>query len=132
MNTVYFSPGDIVIAAYKSGEYIAEVLEVTAPKALLKILAVTKHPQQGDLHHPMQVDVPLFHQRRALSHQEKVMVMLNQMRAYRGSIPEYRASLEQALAAEMRSLQQTIQWAQRALQELAQLKQDYFPLSKEQ
>lgn len=120
-----------MIAANKSGEYIAEVLEVTPPKALLKILAVHKHPAQGDLHHPMEVDVPLFHQRRALSYQEKVMVMLTHMRAYRGSVPEYRQSLERALDAEVRTLQQTIKWAERSLSEFAQLEEEYFPERKD-
>jgi len=130
MNQSPFSPGDHVVAAYKTGEYIAEVLEVTPPKALLKILAVVKHPDQGDLHNPMQTDVAIFHQRRALSYQEKVMVMLTHLRAYRGQVPEYRVSLEQALDQEIRALKQSIKWAERALLEYAQLEKDYFPERK--
>ena len=57
-----FQPGDVVQAEYKSGIYVGEVVEVKAErrKALIKVLAVLKHPDQGDLHHPGQADVPLF------------------------------------------------------------------------
>lgn len=127
MNTIPFSIGDHVVASYKSGEYIAEVLETAGPKVLLKVVAVYKHPTQGDLHHPQAVDVPLFHQRRALSEFEKVMVMPAHLRKYNGPIPSYKESLDRAIQVEKEKLQQMIAWAQASLEQFAQLEQDYFP-----
>lgn len=47
-------PGQIVTASYKTGEYIGEVIELMSTgKAAVRILAVVKHPAQGDLHNPM-------------------------------------------------------------------------------
>ena len=63
--------GDKVKAVYKTGEYIGELVTITDQKSLVKILAVLKHPTQGDLHHPLEVDGVFFHQRRALAFQEK-------------------------------------------------------------
>jgi kinase-associated protein B len=121
-----FTAGDLVRIAYKTGEYVAEVVEVTPPKAVVKILAVQKHPAQGDLHHPYEVDVPLFHQRRALAFQEKVVVPLGSMQLFQGEAPSYQESLRHALEREMAALQKMIVWAQRSLAQYESLKQDYF------
>ena len=67
---VAYRPGDLVKASYKSGEYIGEIVEMTRSKAAVKVLAVLKHPAQGDLHHPYEVDGVMFMQRKALSYQE--------------------------------------------------------------
>lgn len=58
--------GTIVSVINKTGRYVAELVEWRQDKALVKILAVLRHPTQGDLHYPGQVDV-VFHQRRALA-----------------------------------------------------------------
>ncbi|NGQ96240.1 kinase [Brevibacillus sp. SYP-B805] len=126
MHTQTVQVGDRVVTTYKTGQYIAEVVEVNPPKSVVKILAVRKHPAQGDLHHPMEVDVPLFHQRRALSYQEKIVVMLAELKPYHGEIPAYRDSLQAALLAEIHVLERTIRWSQRALEEYRQLEKDYF------
>ncbi|GAA4707099.1 sporulation phosphorelay system protein KapB [Brevibacillus fulvus] len=118
--------GDLVLATYKSGQYIAELIEWTPPRAVVKILAVVKHPEQGDLHHPQEVEVPLFHQRRALAYQEKAVVPIGQLQPYAGEVPDYRESLQQALLQEMRLAEKRIAFWQRSLQELTQLRQDYF------
>jgi kinase-associated protein B len=118
--------GELVLADYKSGQYIAEVVDVTPPRAVVKILAVRKHPAQGDLHHPLEVDVPIFHQRRALAYQEKAVVTLADLKAYAGEVPDYRDSLQKALDAEIRYLQKVISWSERALMEYRQLEKDYF------
>lgn len=118
--------GSIVSAEYKTGEYIGEVVELSSSsKAAVKILAVSKHPTQGDLHNPMNPNVAFFHQRRALAFQEIALMPLYTVKPYNGSVPEYKASLEKALLSEIHGLQQTIQWAQRCVQELEQLKKDY-------
>ncbi|WP_028548233.1 kinase-associated lipoprotein B [Paenibacillus sp. UNC451MF] len=118
--------GSIVSAEYKTGEYIGEIVEMSsASKATVKVLAVVKHPTQGDLHNPMNPDVAFFHQRRALAHQEIALMPLYTVKPYRGTIPEYSVSLQRALQSELQTLQQTVQWAQRCIEELEQLKKDY-------
>jgi len=117
--------GDLVLASYKTGEYIAEVVEKTPPRAVIKILAVHKHPAQGDLHHPYEPDVPFFHQRRALAYQEKAVVMLQHLQPYHGEVPEYRASLLEATEREIQALDKLKRWAERALVEYEQLQDDY-------
>jgi kinase-associated protein B len=116
--------GDIVRVTYKTGEYIAEVLETHEAKLLVKIAAVVTYPTQGDLHNPYEVDVPLFHQRRALSYQEKIMVLSQTVRPYHGDVPEYKLSLQQALQTEIDKLQKMVKWAERSLAELEQLRKE--------
>lgn len=122
------SPGTIVTASYKSGEYIGELVDLYPPRvAVVKILAVSKHPEQGDLHHPGQIDVPLFHQRRALSYEEKASVPLSTVRPYEGDIPKYEASLRKALEeAIVERKNDSSEWGQRALAELETLRSEYF------
>lgn len=123
-----FSIGSIVSARYKTGEYIGEVVELTSSsKAAVQIAAVLQHPSQGDLHNPMNPNVPLFHQRRALAYREIALMPLYTIQPYEGEIPDYKASLQQALEAEIRSMEQSeyTEWAQRCLQELEQLKKEY-------
>jgi kinase-associated protein B len=117
--------GDLVKASYKSGEYIGEIVEMTRSKAAVKVLAVLKHPAQGDLHHPYEVDGVLFLQRKALSYQEIALMPQYSLFAYSGEVPEYRESLLTALEAEMAMCRKLAQWGQRSLQELEQLAQEY-------
>lgn len=125
------SSGDIVRAVYKAGEYIGEIVEVKPTKAVVKILAVQKHPTQGDLHHPFEANVPMFHQRRALAYQEKALVPLSTIRPYHGEIPSYNESLNQAIAEEIEELDKRKgdPWAQKSLEEIEKLKKEYFPES---
>jgi kinase-associated protein B len=122
-----FAAGDKVTASYKSGTYIGEIVEVYPPRvAIVKILAVVKHPAQGDLHHPFEAGVPIFHQRRALSYQEKASAPLAGVKLYEGEVPEYRASLLQAVEAEIEKVESMPgEWASRSLKELEALKEEY-------
>ncbi|WP_127584496.1 sporulation phosphorelay system protein KapB [Paenibacillus koleovorans] len=122
-------PGAHVLVEYKTGQYIGQLLEWSPPRALVQIAAVVKHPDQGDLHRPLETEVALFHQRRALSHREKTWIPVQSVHPYRGTVPEYTDSLRQALEAEQRHLEKTRRWAERSLEELAQLQKDYFPHS---
>lgn len=123
-----FQVGDRVIAEYKSGQYIAEICELQPPKATVKVLAVCKHPLQGDLHHPHRTAVRVFHQRRALAYQEKVMLPLGLLKSYHGEVLDYQESLRQALAREKAELEkQGGEWAERSLEALRSLEVDYFP-----
>jgi kinase-associated protein B len=118
-------PGAIVAIRYKTGEYIGEVVETPGPRTLVKVLAVLKHPEQGDLHNPYDPDVPMFHERRALSYTEKVNVVPGDIRPYAGEIPTYKESLDRALQAEMAALDRLKRWAERCLGQLEQLSREY-------
>jgi kinase-associated protein B len=125
MNKTY-RIGDLVVASYKTGKYIGEIAEQpSANKAAVKILAVVKHPAQGDLHRPMDPDVPFFHQRRALAYQEIALVPLETVKPYDGPVPDYKESLQKALAAEEEVLIRSVKWANRCLQELEALRKEY-------
>ncbi|WP_421617788.1 kinase-associated lipoprotein B [Brevibacillus sp. TJ4] len=125
-----WNPGDIVRVPYKTGEYVAEVVENHESKLLVKVLAVTKFPTQGDLHTSYEVDVPLFHQRPALSYQEKFMVPVQSVIRYNGAIPDYKESLKNALEREMEKLKKMSAWAQRCLVELENIHKETFTNAK--
>ncbi|MDA5107139.1 kinase-associated lipoprotein B [Brevibacillus thermoruber] len=118
--------GDLVRVSYKTGEYVTEVLEDHGDKLLVKVLAVLKYPTQGDLHNPYEVDVPLFHQRPALSYQEKIMVPSQTVIRYGGAVPDYKESVQTALEREMDKLRKMVTWAQRCLDELGALRKETF------
>jgi kinase-associated protein B len=124
--TTLFQVGDHVVAAYKTGEYIGEVVDVSGLKAAVKVLAVTKHPMQGDLHNPEQANVAFFHQRRALAFQEIALMPFPTISLYNKAIPNYEASLRLALDKQKDELQQSILFAQKCLNELDILEKEYF------
>jgi kinase-associated protein B len=119
--------GDYVRASYKTGEYIGEVVDVPGMKAAIKVLAVLKHPTQGDLHHPNQANVGFFHQRRALAYQEIALMPFDSVSTYRQAVPEYNESLRKALEWDKQELNNTILFARKCLEELVNLEKDYFP-----
>jgi kinase-associated protein B len=122
-----YQVGDHVIAAYKTGEYIGEIVDLSGKKAAVKVLAVVKHPTQGDLHNPLQANVAFFHQRRALAHQEIALMPFDSIAGYRQPIPEYKESLRKALEQDKMALRNEVLFAQKCLQELESLEKDYFP-----
>jgi len=71
------------------------------------------------------VEGVMFHQRRALAYGEIVLMHPSTMMPYRGEVPEYRVSLEQALQAEIDMLRKMESWARRSLEELEKLKAEY-------
>lgn len=117
--------GTIVAFTYKTGQYAGEVMETNGPRALLKVLAVLKHPEQGDLHNPYNPDVPFFHERRALSYTEKTNVPYGDIRPFRGEVPAYKESLQQAVQAEIEAIDKLKRWAERGLVQLEQLAKEY-------
>ncbi|MCA0988222.1 kinase-associated lipoprotein B [Guptibacillus algicola] len=122
-----FAQGDLVTAGYKTGRYIGEIVDVKTPKAVVKILAVIKHPTQGDLHNPKQLDVPLFHQRKALSQYEKALVPVSAINHYDEEVPDYHESLREAVETQANELKhEGGRWAEASLIELEKLKDDYF------
>jgi kinase-associated protein B len=119
--------GDYVVASYKSGLYMGELLLLDKPKAKVRMLAVLKHPTQGDLHHPEQADVAMFHERRALAYREVANVYASEIAPYNGTeVPDYRQSLAAALQAEVEAMKKLDNaFGQRCLQELERLAIDY-------
>ncbi|MDQ0060590.1 sporulation phosphorelay system protein KapB [Paenibacillus harenae] len=120
-----FHAGDMVRAEVRTGQYIGELVELNGPRALVKVLAVLKHPEQGDLHSPYNPDVPMFHERRALSYTEKTTVLLRDLKSYSGPVPDYKQSLLAAAEAEIADLDRLQRWAAKGLEQLIQLKKEY-------
>ncbi|QHW30875.1 kinase [Paenibacillus rhizovicinus] len=117
--------GAIVAFTNKTGRYAGEVMEINGPRALVKVLAVLKHPEQGDLHNPYNPDVPMFHERRALSYTEKTNVLFGEIEPFYGEVPDYKESRARALAAEIEGLDRLKRWAERGLDALRTLEKEY-------
>ncbi|AOH56917.1 kinase-associated lipoprotein B [Peribacillus muralis] len=122
-----FKIGDKVTAIYKTGKYIGEVTDIRPAAYLVKVLAVMKHPMQGDLHNPKQTEVSMFHQRRALAFREQTNVPKNMVRIFDGDIPEYKESLSEAVGKMKRTLSEAdTEWNEKSLELLEDLTADYF------
>ena len=122
-----FKIGDKVTAIYKTGKYIGEVTDIRPAAYLVKVLAVLKHPMQGDLHNPKQTQLSMFHQRRALAFREQTNVPKNMVRNFDEEIPEYKESLREAVE-KMKSTLSEVQteWNDKSLHLLEDLAADYF------
>ena len=117
--------GSIVAFTNKTGRYAGEIMEINGPRILIKTLAVLKHPDQGDLHSSYNPDVPMFHERRALSYTEKTNVLLKEIFPFHAEVPDYKASLMQALAAQIEDLDRMKRWTERSIESLKQLEMEY-------
>ncbi|RWR06339.1 sporulation phosphorelay system protein KapB [Siminovitchia fortis] len=89
--------GQIVRAFRKTGSYVGEITEAGQDVCVVRVLAVLKHPMQGNLHHPREVEVPFFHERKAHAFREQIQVPANMVRPYKGDIPKYEDSLKDAV-----------------------------------
>ncbi|MFE5428294.1 kinase-associated lipoprotein B [Peribacillus simplex] len=122
-----FKVGDKVTAIYKTGKYIGEVTDIRPAAYLVKVLAVLKHPMQGDLHNPKQTEVSMFHQRRALAFREQTNVPKNMVRNFDEEIPEYKESLREAVEKMKSTLSEAqTEWNDKSLHLLEDLAADYF------
>ncbi|WP_017727951.1 kinase-associated lipoprotein B [Halalkalibacterium ligniniphilum] len=120
--------GDYVRGVYKTGVYGGELLELEPEKqrALVKVLAVFKHPTQGDLHNPKQINVPLFHQRKALAQYEKAWMPLSSLKKLEEDLPAYKDSLKTALQKQKEALaEEASPWAEQSLVQLEELEKEY-------
>jgi len=117
--------GQIVKANHKTGQYIGKVISEDGRRVLVEIMAVLRHPEQGDLHSAYDPDVPLFHERRASAEREKVWVMLRDASPYAGEVPPYKQSLAAAWEAEKQRLDRMRRWAEQALSCMDTLGVDY-------
>ncbi|MFY4775453.1 kinase-associated lipoprotein B [Metabacillus sp. RGM 3146] len=120
--------GDLVTGIYKTGKYIGIITAEKPMHYLMQVKAVLKHPAQGDLHSPKEAEVPLFHERRALSYNEQTNVPKNMIKPFDGVVPDYKESLKQSLHKLTESLSaDSSPWAKRSLENLDQLQKEYFP-----
>lgn len=119
--------GDIVTGIYKTGKYIGEITEERPQHYLIRVLAVIKHPMQGDLHSPKDADVLIFHERRALAYREQTNIPKQMVKPYNEEVPDYPASLIGAVEKMKTELTQNPSaWAEMSLKSIASLEKDYF------
>jgi kinase-associated protein B len=127
MTETNFKVGDKVTAIYKTGKYIGEITDIRPNAYLVRVLAVAKHPMQGDLHNPKQTDVAMFHQRRALAFREQANVPKNMVRHFEDDIPDYKESLKESVDKMKQQLaEDNNEWTQKSLEMLEELEADYF------
>ena len=118
--------GEIVTAIYKTGKYIGEITEVRPQHYLVRVLAVVKHPMQGDLHNPKDADVLIFHERKALSYREQANIPYKMVKSFENEVPDYMESLKESVAIMKKELAETSsEWAEMSLKALESLEKDY-------
>jgi kinase-associated protein B len=118
--------GEIVTAIYKTGKYIGEITEVRPQSYLVRVLAVLKHPMQGDLHSPKDADVLIFHERKALSYREQANIPYKMVRPFESEVPDYSDSLKESLAKMKQDLAESpSEWAEMSFKALESLEKDY-------
>jgi len=120
-----YEVGHLVQAKVRTGIYIGEVYELYSPRIVVKILAVIKHPDQGDLHNPNDPNVAMFHERRALSYTEKTTVLPRDIQLYNGTVPDYKQSLLIAVEQQLHQLHKLNQFTGKSIEILNELVQDY-------
>jgi kinase-associated protein B len=118
--------GEIVTAIYKTGKYIGEITEIRPQHYLVRVLAVVKHPMQGDLHNPKDADVLFFHERKALSYREQANIPYKMVKPYENEVPDYQESLKEAVVKMRKELKESpFEWAEMSLKALESLERDY-------
>lgn len=119
--------GEIVTGIYKTGKYIGEITEVRPQHYLVRVLAVVKHPMQGDLHSPKDADVLIFHERRALAYREQTNIPKQMVKPFNEEVPNYQDSLKEAVEKMKTDLTENLSpWAEMSLKSIASLEKDYF------
>jgi kinase-associated protein B len=119
--------GEVVTGIYKTGKYIGEITEVRHQHYLVRVLAVVKHPMQGDLHNPKEADVQIFHERKALSYREQANIPKQMVKPFKEEVPDYLESLRQAVDKMKTELtENATAWAEMSLKSIASLERDYF------
>lgn len=119
--------GDMVETSYNSGTYIGKIIDDKRNFWLVEILAVLKHPMQGDLHHRGQVEGVAFHERKALAHQEKANVRKRDTIPYNAEVPSYAESLKRAVEEMKSELQkEDTPFNKLSLEKIADLEKYYY------
>ncbi|QPC47340.1 kinase-associated lipoprotein B [Mangrovibacillus cuniculi] len=93
-----------VKAFYKTGAYVGKIHSEDHRGTVVEILSVIKHPKQGDLHNPNSIDVPLFHERKALANHEKAIIPTSMIKPHNAGFLEYKDSLIKAVTEYEESL----------------------------
>ncbi|MDP4085663.1 MAG: kinase-associated lipoprotein B [Bacillota bacterium] len=118
--------GDKVTAIYKTGKYIGEITEIRPQHYLVRALAVLRHPMQGDIHHPKDMSVGIFHERRALAFREQANIPFKMVKPYEDDILEYKTSLKTAVDKMIQELsEESTPWAEKSLEFMHILEKDY-------
>lgn len=119
--------GDTVQVTYNSGVYIGKILEDRKNFWLVEVRAIDQHPQQGDLHHPGQIDKGAFHERKALAYREKINARKRQTTLYETTIPDYKTSLFKAVDDLKKTLNsEDTPYNKAALQKLSDLEKHFY------
>lgn len=120
--------GQLVRAHYNSGTYIGEVIEDRNNRFLIKVLAVHKHPMQGDLHNPGKTEDVFFHERKALAFNEKMNVAKPAVHPFDGEeVPDYSLSLKKAVNKLKEKLNnKDTDFNKKALKTLEELEEKYY------
>lgn len=122
-----FKIGDHVRAHYKSGTYIGKIIEDRGERYLIEVLAVQKHPLQGDIHNPHQVEGVFFHERKALAFHEKMNVKKPAVHRYDEPIPAYGESLKKAVEVVKEKLaNEQTEYHKKALENIERLEAHYY------
>ena len=112
--------------AHKTGVYGVEIVEESNDQVLVKVMQVIKHPKQGDLHHPNEVEGVFFHERKALSLYEKRFTTKSKLKPFEDEIMPYTDSLQQAITMLENKLKTSdTPFNQQSLACLEALKSDY-------
>lgn len=120
-----FEIGEIVTGIYKTGKYIGEVTNSRPGSYVVKVLAVLKHPVQGDLHNVKQADVPFFHERRALAFREQTNIPEQMVKNMKEKFGLYRVTKISIRNSNEFIFEDDSPFAERSLETLQQLKKDY-------
>ena len=120
-----FEIGEIVTGIYKTGKYIGEVTNSRPGSYVVKVLAVLKHPVQGDLHNVKQADVPFFHERRALAFREQTNIPEQMVKNMKEKFGLYRVTKISIRNSNEFIFEDDSPFAERSLKTLQQLKKDY-------
>ncbi|OLO39098.1 kinase [Alkalihalophilus pseudofirmus] len=119
--------GQTVTGIYKTGKYIGEITNVRPEQYVVRVLAVLKHPDQGDLHNPKETDVELFHERRALAYREQTNIPKVYVKPFSDDVPSYEESLKEALKQQYTKLESDQSaWAKKSIEMLQSLEKEYF------
>ena len=82
---------------------------------------------QGDLHHPKDVDVPFFHERKALAYREQANIPKKMVKPFEEDVPDYLSSLKIAVKTSKDELKRdSSPWAEKCLQNIETLEKEYF------
>lgn len=118
---------DIVKAHYHSGTYIGEVKEERGEQFLIEVLAVHKHPLQGDLHNMNQTEDVFFHERKALAQHEKMNVKKPAVHLFNEEVPNYKESLRHSVNDYRAKLEkEATTYHQKALDVLNRLEEEVY------